>query len=107
MSEITQKELTLKGFRLFSDKYSQWPNRQEQLSVKHALISSALFVTKLVASWQNGRCQKYFEAMVKGADIDESNFDRAEMLYFPFLRFIWVEKSPVFEEKYNFWVSIK
>lgn len=104
MSE-TNQELTLKGFVLDVLQWS-W-NRQEQLSVNHALISSALFVTELVASWQNGRCQKCFEATVKGSDIDEGNFDRAEVLYFPFLGFIWVEKSLVFGEKYIFWVSIK
>lgn len=45
--------------------------------------------------------------LVKGSHMDKCSADRAEMFYFPFIGSIGGEKSPVFEEKYIFWVPIK
>lgn len=45
-------------------------------------------MTELVASRQNGRCQKCFVAAVKGLHMDECRADRAETLSFPFIGFI-------------------
>lgn len=53
-----------------------WPDRQEQLHVKHTLTSSAVLVTELVAS---RHCQKHLEATAKGSRMDECSADRAEM----------------------------
>lgn len=77
-----------------------WPDKQPQVSVKQALVSSALFVTELVASSQNERFKNVSKLRWKGRTWMNAGLTQ-QRCYFPFIGFIEKEKkSSIWREIY-------